>query len=90
MPQHYVILPNRSLPLRLPTGHILLVSVTDKVIGMYWFEGSIKSEPYRTVRLNIGDDPNLEHVFKNGAWDVLLVLDLAWRYALKGEGDKGL
>lgn len=76
----FVILANRNLTLRLPTGHVLLIAYAEHVVGLHWFDGRLTNDPYRTVHLNVEDYPHLKYLFYMGAWDIMLVLDLAWQY----------
>jgi len=73
MPTNYVLLPDRNLPVSLPNGQTLLIAYAGKVIGLHWFEGSLKTEPVKSQHINTEDWPG---IYSRNGWDLVMVLQL--------------
>lgn len=73
MPTNYVLLPDRNLPVSLPDGRTMLISYAEQVIGIYWFEGSMKTEPVKYVRLDAAEWPG---IYSRQGWDLVMLLEL--------------
>lgn len=73
MPTDYVMLPDRNLPIALPDGKTMLISFTQRVINVHWFEGSLKTEPIRRVTLDSNEWPG---IFTGKGWNLFMVLEL--------------
>lgn len=73
MPTNYVVLPDRNFPVKLPNGQTMLIAYAAHTIGVYWFEGSLKTEPVKTKHLNPDDWPG---IYTRQGWDLVLLLNL--------------
>jgi len=65
----------------LPNGQTLLISYTDQVMGVYWFEGSLKTEPVKSLRILSSEWPG---IYTRHGWDLVMLLQLV----LTVSGDK--
>ena len=73
MPINYVLLPDRNLPVSLPNGQTLLIGYTENIIGLNWFEGSLKTEPVRSKRVPTAE---WEGIYTRYGWNLVMVLEL--------------
>lgn len=73
-PQSYVFLADRNLPIQLPNGQTLLIAYTSGVIGLYWFNDGIKTEPVKTITLDPEQWPGI--FVSSRGWNLMLVMEL--------------
>jgi len=73
MPVNYVLLPDRNLPVSLPNGQTLLIAYTEHLIHLHWFEGSLKTEPVKSSRVEAVE---WEGIYTRYGWDLVMVLQL--------------